>query len=206
MTPTLSLPTTAPRPAGGPAPHGGRRLLGLLFMLFAMPFALSTGLYLSHWRPAGSGNYGELLTDAPPLPLSGLQVADRQALAASTLAGRWLLLVVASGDCAARCRQQLDLTRRLHLALNQNAPRLQRLLLTTQPAAAEVLLAGGPELVIARSEDARWQALVSALPAGDSRVYLLDPAGRPVLRFPAELDGRRALRDLDRLLKLSWIG
>lgn len=204
MNTAPARPTTSAPPTARPAPHGGRRLLGLLLILFALPFGLAAGLYLSDWRPDRGANYGELLPGAAPLPLSRLQSGAGPSPPA--LAGRWLLLVVSSGDCAAPCRRHLELTRRLHVALNKNMPRLQRLLLTTGHAPADALHAAGPQLVIARSDDAGWRALVASLPDGDSRVYLLDPAGRPVLRFPAELDGREALRDLERLLKLSWIG
>lgn len=206
-------PVATPRRAGRPAPRGGRRLLGLLFLLFALPFATAAGLYYGDWRPANGGNYGELLTAASPLDYSRLLGSDGRessnglSAPAATLTGRWTLLVAAAGHCAANCRGQLDLTRRLHVALNKNMPRLKRLLLTADPDRHTAALhASWPDLVVASSADAAWQALLPAGPADSTRVYLLDPAGRPVLRFPADFDGRRALRDLDRLLKLSRLG
>ena len=60
--------------------------------------------------------------------------------------------------------------------------------------------------MIARPGDG---SLVKALPAaGDVRdhVYLVDPLGNLVLRFPKDADPKRMIKDLQRLLKVSRIG
>ncbi len=36
--------------------------------------------------------------------------------------------------------------------------------------------------------------------------YLVDPLGNVMMRFPAEADPRRMLRDLERLLRASQVG
>jgi hypothetical protein len=50
--------------------------------------------------------------------------------------------------------------------------------------------------------------LVAGLPAADPRdhIYLLDPRGNVMLRFPKHADPKRVIKDLERLLKYSSIG
>jgi hypothetical protein len=44
-------------------------------------------------------------------------------------------------------------------------------------------------------------------PANDrAHIYLIDPRGNVMMRFPAAADGKRMLRDLGRLLRASQIG
>lgn len=202
--------TDAPPPtAAAPlSPHSGRRLLVLLIGLFALPFAVGGGLYALQWRPAAGGNFGELVADAPALPLS--QLVGDTGRPAEALTGRWTLAVLAA-DCAERCRAQLDQLRRLHVALGKNMPRVRRLLLTVDgpTSGTPALRSAWPDLVIARTDAPWWRAERAALGADQTRVFVLDPEARPVLRYAVDLDdlaARRALRDVERLLKLSWIG
>lgn len=189
------------------APRGGRRLLALLVGLFMLPFGLGAALYAFEWHPPSGGPAGELVTGQPPL--DGLLGPGGAALPRSTLGGRWTLAVLAA-DCQAACRDQLDRVRRLHVALGKQMPRLTRLALLADPARdAGALAAIWPDLVVAGSAAAYWRRQLAALPAEQVRVYVFDPEGRPVLRYPAAFDdavARRALRDLERLLKYSWIG
>lgn len=176
-------------------PAGGRRLVVLLVLLFALPFAVGGGLYALQWRPAAGAPHGELVSGLPALPLTG----------------RWTLAVLAN-DCAQRCRERLELTRRIHVALGKQMPRVRRVLLVgaaERDATEATLRASWPDLVVASSDDAAWRAELAAVPPDETRLVVLDPEGRPVLRYPGPADaatGRGALRDLERLLKLSWIG
>ena len=49
---------------------------------------------------------------------------------------------------------------------------------------------------------------VLTLPLGNDRahIYLIDPHGDVMMRWPAAPDGRRMIRDLERLLRASQIG
>jgi hypothetical protein len=184
-------------------------LLWLLLALFAMPFAIVAALYLFNWRPAQAGNHGEIVAGAPALPFASLANSDGTPLPVDTLGGRWTLLLATSGECSANCRERLDLVRRLHVALNKSQPRVRRLLLTDasgQDAALPAIRAAWPDLVVAGTGDDHWRALLASIPPGEVRLFVLDPEGRPVLRYPMAFDARLALRDVERLLKLSWIG
>ncbi len=68
------------------------------------------------------------------------------------------------------------------------------------PGAA--LLAQHPGLVVARVAPAAQ----AALPEGGTGIYLVDPLGNLVLRYPADPDIKGVSKDLVRLLKASGIG
>ena len=73
------------------------------------------------------------------------------------------------------------------------------------PWPARELLDLHPGLVIAKAAPAAW----SALQAGSARpedIYLVDPLGNLVLRFPVNPDIKRMAKDLERVLRASRIG
>jgi hypothetical protein len=49
-------------------------------------------------------------------------------------------------------------------------------------------------------------AHVQAFPAARSHIFLVDPAGNVMMRFPESPDARRMIKDLARLLKYSRSG
>lgn len=202
--------TAPPRPLAAPPT---RRLLALIVALFLLPFALATGLYLAGWRPAG-GAHGEFVAgDArgpanAPLVFDGLAAVGASP-SPSALAGHWTLVVLSAGPCDASCVQRLAALHRVHAATYKNMPRVRRLWVASGPhadAAADRLLTAWPDLVIAVPPASAWQSRLPAANANDHRVLLLDPAGRPILHYPEPFDPRDLLRDLEHLLKYSWIG
>jgi hypothetical protein len=66
------------------------------------------------------------------------------------------------------------------------------------------LVAAHPDLAIARAEPGVVAALPDADPA--QAIWLVDPLGNLVLRYPADPDIRRLHKDIARLLYASRIG
>lgn len=205
------MTTLSARPATASPPQSGHRMLALIVALFLLPFMIASGLFALGWGPGGH-SHGELASDAAvlaaPLPLAGLQPVGDSPLPDS-LAGRWTLVLLSRGACDALCETRLAALRRVQVATYKNMPRVRRLWVAPAgeaQAAAGRLLAQWPDLVAASPRSPAWMAQLPE-PGGPShRVLLLDPAGRPVLRYPEPFDARGMLRDLERLLKYSWIG
>ncbi len=172
----------------------------LILALFLLPITTAGGLYWLQWRPAQTANYGELLQPPQPLPAGSLLDADGtdQGLA---LRGQWLLLLVGSTPCDAACRQQLQAMRQIQVALNKDMGRLRRLWVGPADAASRAeLVHDYPDLILATPHG-------SALPAAATpRLYLIDPLGNLILRYPAPAEAQGVRRDLERLLKYSWVG
>ncbi len=189
----------------------GRLKMLLIWAVCAAPVVAS---YLSYYviKPQGRTNHGTLIT--PPKPMSaekGLSFTNLQGqtVAPQALQGQWLLVSVAGGACDAACERQLYLQRQLREALGRDKDRVDRVWLI--PDQAEVRPALLPALAQA------WTLRVDASRLSQwlqpdvgqtlsSHLYLVDPKGDWMMRFPADADPARVKKDLMRLLKAneSW--
>src|SRR5205814_8604880 len=169
------------------------------------PVAASYAAY--YWfRPAGHVNYGQLL-DAQPAPEIGGKLADGAPFRLSGYRGRWLFLTVDPGACEDACQRKLYASRQARTIQGREQERVVRMWLqaTDAPALARLFLAEHPGLIVARVDPAQWAALPGvAGPSGN--IYLIDPLGNIVLRYPADPDIKRMAKDLERLLRASRIG
>lgn len=186
----------------------GRLQMLLVLLVCAAPVIAS---YFTYYviRPASRANYGELIEPNRPLPPPAqfaLRDLQRHPVDPATLRGQWLLLVVSDGSCDEHCEQLLYLQRQLRESLGRDKDRVDRVWFVTgdAPVRAEVL----PAMQQATVLYAPWQELVRWLqPApGESlqnHLYLVDPMGRWMMRFPARPQPAKVKRDLDRLLRAS---
>jgi hypothetical protein len=187
-------------------------MLLLLAAVFVLPFALGTGLFWSGWRPAKFSNHGELLQPARPLPDSGLLTPDGQDLPTAALRGKWLLLSASTAPCDAACENDLQQMQGLHIALNKEQSRVRRVFLNTgevdgeEVASLVKLHARFPDLVLVRpGTEAARTAWGRSFDGSGRALYLVDPLGNVMMRYADPADLRGVLKDLERLLKYSWI-
>lgn len=187
------------------SPKHTSRMLLLLAAVFALPVLIGTGLFWSGWRPQ-SNHHGELLQPSRSLPENGLLHADGRALPSTELRGKWLLVLPLAGECEALCLNNLQQMQQVHAALDKGKSRVQRVLIRNGgsgsglPGRFPDLLVG---VVQAGPAAPDWQR---ALEGTGQAVYLVDPMGTVILRYAAPLDMRGMLKDIERLLKYSWIG
>jgi cytochrome oxidase Cu insertion factor (SCO1/SenC/PrrC family) len=62
-----------------------------------------------------------------------------------------------------------------------------------------------PDLHTAVATDATARTAFDLDTAGH-RVYVVDPTGRIILRYPADAEPRDILKDMERLLRYAWAG
>lgn len=186
----------------------GKRILIVLAALFVAPVIAS---YLAYYvvEPGGRTNYGTLIE--PQRPTAGLALADAQArpVQLADFAGRWLIVAVDDGHCAERCAERLALMRQLRLATGKDRDRIERLLLVTgeaQPGAGAMAPFEGTVVLRARAEDLRALLPVDRGATIFEHLYLVDPLGNLMMRYPGSPDGSRIRKDLERLLRVSRIG
>lgn len=220
-----ALPAVADEPLGltvhsMPSPRqalagaeGRRTVQGRWKMIFvllccAAPVVAS---YFTYYvvRPEGRSVYGELIDPQRPLPnIEGTQ-PDGKTVRLPSLKGQWLLLTVADAACDALCEQQLYLQRQLRESLGREKDRLDRVWLVSdaQPLPERLAngLRGATVLRLPAAEIAKWLP-ASAGHAPAEHLFVVDPLGNLMMRFPARMDAAgasRGKRDLDRLLRAS---
>jgi len=190
----------------------GRRILILVFLTTTIPLVAAFILAQSGWRPHGARvNHGELLQPARPLPASTFQDPRRKPVTLDSLKGQWLLVTVAHGSCTVPCRSNLWKMQQVRLAQGQHMRRIDRVLIMDDRARTPAALVERdyPGTLVLTAKTPVIAVLAKVLADGDSagnRIYLIDPNGNLVLRYPEGADGTGIRKDLARLLRLSRIG
>jgi hypothetical protein len=201
-----SLPPAADAPRLSQTSRGRLAMLGVL-LVCALPVIAS---YLTYFwiRPDGRTNHGQLIDPPRAMPTAlPLSTLDGGAVAPAALAGQWLLVVVADAACDARCERHLWVQRQLHETLGREKERVDKvwLIADRERVRPEVLRGIGPQATLLRTERAalaRWLEPASGH-ALDAHLYVVDPRGEWMMRFPPETDPARVKRDVERLLRAS---
>ena len=187
----------------------GRWKMLLVLAVCAAPVVAS---YLTYFviRPEGRSNYSELIVPTQPLPAE-LPLVDLagHAVAAESLKGQWLLVVVAGGACDAVCERYLWVQRQLRETLGREKDRLDKVWLIPDAAT--------PRPATLQAISTNTQATLLRVPAGalaawlrpatgqaiQAHMYVVDPLGRWMMRVPPDPEPAKLKRDIEKLLRAS---
>jgi hypothetical protein len=179
--------------------------LVLIFLAFAAPVVAA---YLSFyfWPPKGRTNYGELIKPTA-LPDAALRRADGGKIRLSKLRGKWLMVAVDGVICDAECDKKLYLMRQVRISLSREMNRVERVLLVRGPGNVSAdLRKRYPGMHILTDADTRFLARFPAVADLADHIYLVDPLGNVMMRYPKNPDAAGVRRDLSRLLSVSRFG
>lgn len=147
--------------------------------------------------PGAPANYGTLLSPQQvQLPRPGV------------LKGKWVLVQFDAAQCSEACEHKLYFMRQVRRAMGREVGRVERLWLLTdegQPRPEVLAAIEGTVVVPARVvPDAERRFPAEA--AQTDHVFLVDPLGNVMMRFPKDPDPVRVIKDLQRVLRLSRFG
>ena len=172
-----------------------RLKLGLLGAVCLAPIVLGTLAWRFGWGVSESpGNYGELIEVRM---LSGSPFAE--------LRGKWVLVTFDAAACDAACEKKLYFMRQIRRAQGKEQNRVERLWVLTDGGTPR------PELLVAIegtrvSKGSPWSAAFPHQGNLADHVYIVDPLGNLMMRYPRDPDPSKMLKDLSRLLRTSRIG
>ena len=183
---------------------GRWKMLALLLVCTAPVIASYFTYYVV--RPEGRRNYGELVNPQRPLPaFTGID-AQGQPKPLEQLKDQWLLISVADSACDDACQRHLYLQRQLRETLGKEKDRLDWVWLRTgdAPLSEPMLQATGAATVL-QVDAAQLATWLEPAPGQrlEDHLYVVDPLGNWMMRFPANVDPKQAKRDIDRLLRAS---
>ncbi len=187
--------------------------LALLLAVCAMPFAGAWLVYnfTDFWKVSGDNSRRDLL-DPPGLIADAVLINPLHEDHEYHLYGKWNLLYLPAGDCMRACEQILLTMHQLRLAMGKEAPRLQ-IILATGTAYDDIFTDddlrgfGGRLLLLDENRDTgEIFARFHALARDEGALYLIDPLGNLIVRYPPAADPAAITRDLKRLLRYSRIG
>ncbi|OGB37725.1 MAG: hypothetical protein A2461_07695 [Burkholderiales bacterium RIFOXYC2_FULL_59_8] len=205
-----SLPTPG---ADTVSSEGGR--LKLLAILLACSLPVLVALFVFYVvRPHGEASLGELVTPVRPVPQAQGLSLDGAHVPLPSLRAQWLLVKIDGGSCVQDCQKQLTVLRQFRLMLGKDMDRLDWLWLINDQAPVSPALAAGLKhdgATVLRVDTNILSAWLPA-PAGKAQqdyIYVVDPMGNTMMRFPSRLDSAaaaKAKRDMEHLLRasLTW--
>lgn len=182
-----------------------RVTLLLVAALFVAPFVAAGLAYLLE-SPGKGTNYGELL-DPRGLSDVALRLPDGASFRLAQLRGKWVMVQIDSGKCDAYCRRKLYLMRQVRKTQGEDMDRIERAWLIDDgvpPAASTVVEYEGTRVI-----ETSGRKLTGDFPAMGSvrdHIYLIDPLGNLMMRFPRDPDPNGMVKDITHLLKVSRIG
>lgn len=187
----------------------GRWKLFAVLAVCAAPLIFS---YLTYYviKPEGRTNYGVLLDPrAYPMPALGLNTLEGKALTLEAYKGKWIMLQVDEAECREACQKKLYDMRQLRTATGKERERIERVWLVTDDKPLDTIIMreyDGTRMLRVQSEALkRWLPVEPGATMAD-HIYMIDPLGNLMMRFPKNADANKIKKDIAKLLKASSIG
>lgn len=187
----------------------GRWKLFLVVLVCASPMIAS---YLTYFviKPQSRTNYGELIDPrSHPIPSLASTSLDGKPTGLEAYKGKWIMLQADSGDCAENCRTKLFQQRQLRLTTGKEMDRIERVWLVTDDKPIDTMLLREYDGTrVLRADPAilsKWLPVQEGAGIAD-HVYMIDPLGNLMMRFPKNPDPNRMKKDISKLLRASSIG
>jgi hypothetical protein len=187
--------------------RGRLKMLGMLLICAAPVIASYFTYYVV--RPDGRSSYGELIEPQRAMPDLVATTVDGRQQPLRALKDQWLLVSVAGGACPAACENNLYLQRQLRESLGKEKDRVDWVWMVDDGAPIREALRPGlaqAEVVrVPREQLAQWLQPAAGHELQD-HLYVVDPMGHWMMRFPAAMDrvgAVKAKRDIERLLRAS---
>jgi hypothetical protein len=203
-----SLPSVTGEPAERRRMTGRWKMLAVMLACAAPVIASYFAYYVV--RPEGRKNYGDLIQPPRALPEVKAQLLDGQAVPLPALQGQWVLLSVGGGACDPTCQKRIYWQRQLREVMGRDKDRIERVWMVADDAPVDAKLApqvhaplnDAQALRVPRAVLEQWLPAASGHKIED-HIYVVDPFGNLMLRWPADIDAAKAKRDVHNLLRAS---
>jgi hypothetical protein len=185
--------------------------LYLLIAITALPIAAA---YIAYYvvPPSGRSNYGTLIEPQRPTPALPMTKLDGTAFDLRELRDKWVFVMVDGGDCDKRCADKLLMMRQQRTMTGKDRDRIERVWLIPDQVPLSIMLMR--EYEGTHFVRAAQQPLGGFLPlpdAADARlqdhIWVIDPRGNLMLRWPKNAEPNGVKRDVARLLSVAagWV-
>ena len=196
----------------------GQRNLLILGIIFIGPMLLAYLLVnnMEYFGDFNTKNHGELFTPARPLQDVELQKANGKGFKLSDLHSKWVMLYIGTATCDQTCGENLYKMRQSRLAQGGELKRIKRLYISIDgapTASLKKVLAEHQGLEVVYGDNSQIQQLLGQFDLTRQTVadesigmYIVDPHGNLVMRYPTGFETKGLIKDLSLLLKASYIG
>jgi hypothetical protein len=185
--------------------------LYLLIAITALPIVAAYVVYYVA-PPSGRTNYGTLIEPQRPTPVVPMTKIDGTAFDLRELRGNWVFVMVDSGDCDQRCEGKLLMMRQQRTMTGKDRDQIERVWLIPDQVPLSIMLMRefeGTHFIRTPLQPLRD---FLALPDGadaklQDHIWVIDPRGNLMLRWPKNAEPKGVKRDVAQLLKVAagWV-
>ncbi|NMM27258.1 MAG: cytochrome C oxidase subunit I [Glaciimonas sp.] len=185
---------------------------GKLFLVLAICAAPLIASYFTYYviKPSSRTNYGTLLDPRNyPMPVLNSAGLDGSQLSLQAYQGKWLMVQANDANCQPSCQKRLNDMRQLRLAQGKEMDRIERVwLITDNKPLDTILLREYDGMRYLRVSPQVLQAWLPVNQGGvvSDHIYLIDPLGNLMMRYPKDADPNKIKKDLIKLLSASAVG
>lgn len=185
-----------------------------LYVLIAITILPIAAAYVAYYivPPSGRTNYGTLIEPQRPTPALPLTTLDGTAFDLRKLQGNWVFVMVDGGDCDQRCADKLLMLRQQRTMTGKQRDQIERVWLISDNAPLPIMLMREYEGThFVRASLASLGAFLALPATEDARledhIWVIDPLGNLMLRWPKNAEPKGIRRDVAKLLKVAagWI-
>jgi hypothetical protein len=196
--PDMNATSPSPSPDEAARIRRGRWILVLIFLLFFGTIFGAGVLRFSGWQPQGTKVHGEMLQPAVDARAVVPKLKDGGDYAWQPAERMWRIAVAPPAGCASECvklAKDLDVVWQL---FGNKADHVEILWIGTHPAGAPQT----PALRVLQATPELLAALPRASDPAGVPLYVIDPNGFVILRYPPGTDPGFIRTDVSKLLKL----
>ena len=186
----------------------------LALIIFGTPFlviSLSTFWYYAGLGPKGTVNYGTMID--PPVDLGSLDLElNYQPLNIDSMERKWMIIHFLDDRCNEDCLEAFYFSRQINTAIGREKDRVKRFYVASSNTQEKVkkLFQSETNLtaISAKNLNLLRQKMTEAgiNPFIQPGFLLADPLGNIILSYQGDIDPKKILSDIKKLLRASKIG
>lgn len=185
-----------------------------LYVMLAITILPVVAAYIAYYvlPPSSRTNYGTLIEPQRPVPALPLTHLDGTAFDLRSLRGHWVFVMVDGGACDQRCADKLLMMRQQRTMTGKNRDQIERVWLISDQEPLPIVLMReyeGTHFVRAPVEPLRKFLALPDSPTSQlqDHIWVIDPSGNLMLRWPPDPKINGVKRDIAKLLKVAagWI-
>ena len=186
----------------------------LALIIFGTPFlviSLSTFWYYAGLGPKATVNYGKMID--PPVDLGSLELElNYQPLNIDSMERKWMIIHFLDDRCNEDCLEAFYFSRQINTAIGREKDRVKRFYVASSKTQEKVkkLFQSEKNLtaISAKNLNLLRQKMTEAgiNPFVQPGFLLADPLGNIILSYQGDIDPKKILSDIKKLLRASKIG
>ena len=185
-----------------------------LYLLIAITTLPIAAAYIAYYiaPPSGRTNYGTLIEPQRPTPALPMTKLDGTVFDLRELRGKWVFVMVDGGDCDKRCADKLLMMRQQRTMTGKDRNQIERVWLIPDQVPLSIMLMREYEGThFIRAPQQPLKEFLSLPEAAEARlqdhIWVIDPRGNLMLRWPKNADPNGVKRDVARLLSVAagWV-